>query len=315
MYACIIGAPELHTDLGPDRVDGVRQRVGERDRAEVLTAEVVQRRAGDDLAVLAAHERVRLVAARVERRRGGDRLERRAGREQALRGEVERAALVRLVGVERRRPGKHAHRAGLDVERDDGALAALDRGDWRPSAPSGRASSAGRRRPGGSWTASRRCLPARSCGRRADRCIGAPARCGRTAPSRSRPPGRTAVRSGSGARSACPSSGRFPASRVPSAARITPRLIRCSSSTTRLLLGLSRNAGAPNTAQRELNAISTAKSTTNSANRRKIGAFTRALAGRPSPPGGARGRRSAAAARAARSWRRSRSRRRRRTAA
>ena len=57
----------------------------------------------------------------------------------------------------------------------------------------------------------------------------------------------------------------LPARTSPSRARITPRLIRCSSSTTRLFSGFSRSPVAPNTAQRDVNATSTANSTTKKA--------------------------------------------------
>ena len=122
-------AAELDADLRPHRVDRVRQRLGERDVAVVLAAEVVQRLAGDRLAVLAADLRVRLIAAGVDRGRGRDRLERRAGRIQALRRVVEDRGpfLARVLRVKRRGPVQHPHRGGLDVERDDGALAALER--------------------------------------------------------------------------------------------------------------------------------------------------------------------------------------------
>ena len=73
-------ATELLGDLRPDRVDGVRQRVGQRDRAELLVGEVRQRRAGDDDRRLAVDERVRRELAAVERRRRRDDLHRRAGR-------------------------------------------------------------------------------------------------------------------------------------------------------------------------------------------------------------------------------------------
>ena len=112
---------ELLADLGPDGVDGVRERRREVDVAEVLAAEVVQRRPRDHLAVLAADARVGLVAAGVERGGGRDGLHRRARREPALGRAVERLGVRRIGRVERRRGRHHAHRAGLHVERDDGA--------------------------------------------------------------------------------------------------------------------------------------------------------------------------------------------------
>jgi hypothetical protein len=52
------------------------------------------------------------------------------------------------------------------------------------------------------------------------------------------------------------------ASTFPSAERITPRLIRCSSSSPRRFSGLSRSASASNTVQRDVNPTSSANSTT-----------------------------------------------------
>ena len=78
--------------------------------------------------------------ARVERRGGGDHLHRRARRIAVLRRAVDerRVRLVRRqlaevalqrVRVVGGRGGEHAHRAGVDVDGHDGALAAAERVD------------------------------------------------------------------------------------------------------------------------------------------------------------------------------------------
>src|SRR6516225_7383382 len=63
------------------------------------------------------------------------------------------------------------------------------------------------------------------------------------------------------------------ASTVPSAAWILPRLMRCCSSSARALSGFWRSEAASKTAQREVNASSSANSSTTSPNRRTIGWF------------------------------------------
>ena len=84
---------ELLADVAEDGVDRVLVGLDEVDRAERLGPALVER-VRDLLAVLGAvarvvEGRVGLVDAVVERRRGRDRLERRARREEALRGAVQ----------------------------------------------------------------------------------------------------------------------------------------------------------------------------------------------------------------------------------
>ena len=137
-------AAELLADLRPHRVDRVRQRERQVDVAEVLAAEVVERHAGDRLAVLAAHARVGLVAPRVERRGGGDDLHRRARRIAVLGRAVDERGVLRVavelreagrvvdrVRVVARHRGHRQHGARAHVQRDERALVAgrLDRGD------------------------------------------------------------------------------------------------------------------------------------------------------------------------------------------
>src|SRR3954468_10784215 len=90
---------ELLADLTEDRVDRVRERVREADRAEVLAAVVVQRHAADDDAVAPRDERVRLVEPGVERGGRGDDLHRRPGRVLGLRRAVEERAAMALVQI------------------------------------------------------------------------------------------------------------------------------------------------------------------------------------------------------------------------
>ena len=154
-------AAELLADRRPDRVDGVRQRERQVDLAVVLAAEVVQRHAGDRLAVGAVDARVGPVAAAVERGRRGDDLHRRARRIAVLRRAVDERGVL-LVAVEpRERPAvaepvrvvarvrRHRqHASRLRAERDQrapvaGALERVERDLLR--AP--RSASCGCRRP------------------------------------------------------------------------------------------------------------------------------------------------------------------------
>ena len=96
------------------------------------------------------------------------------------------------------------------------------------------------------------------------------------------------------------------ASAVPSAARMTPRGMRCSSSTCARLNALSSSCSCSNTVQRDVHR----RAARRGPRRRRRAGRSAAFIAAPSP-----GWRPRAAARAARSSRRSRSRRRRRTAA
>ena len=123
--------------LGEDRVDRVGERIGEGDRAEVLSTRVRQRHPADLPRGGAVDDRVGLVLAAVERRGGGHHLEGRAGRIARLGRAVEERlglvgrqlgeALGHQVRVVLRHAHHHAHPPGLGLQRDDGAVPAGQR--------------------------------------------------------------------------------------------------------------------------------------------------------------------------------------------
>ena len=114
--------------------------------------------------------RVRVVLAAVERRRGGDDLHRRAGREAALGGAVEGLGVGRVARVVAGVGGHHAHGAGLDVERHDGPVAAAQALEGDLLGLGIEASCAGRRRRRAGRAGARARRSGRCGGRSAGRC-------------------------------------------------------------------------------------------------------------------------------------------------